>query len=112
MTISEKTQASASDVAVKLFAFMRQSDIKCIFARDDNELFNFTFDVRDMTTDGTPFGLAFKLNPSIIEGVEDTPEAIEQFCYNMALKVGVTMLEDKLTRNLQCVTKSKIIVPK
>ena len=98
-------------LAVSLFSFMRMSGMRCSFQKDPDKLFNYIFQVNDMTEDGNPFGLGFVVDVSLSEAVEDTPEAIEKFCYAMALKTQVMMVEDKMSRLLQHVEKSKIYLP-
>jgi hypothetical protein len=99
------------DVVIKLFAFMRQGGIKCVFQKDEGTLFAYTFEVRDMTEDGTPIGMAFKIDSTTIADVENTPESIENFCLGTAMKVGHMMLQEKLSKLLVHVEKSKLYVP-
>jgi len=99
------------DVVIKLFAFMRQGGIKCVMAKDESELFSYTFTVGDMTEDGIPVGIAFKVNLAAVESVENTPESIEAFCLGMALKVNQMIAEEKFSKLLMHVEKSKIYVP-
>lgn len=107
----EKNDTFVATVAVKLFALMRQSGIKCIFHKESGALFSYVFEIKDLTEDGTPFGLAFKIDQSIISEVENTPESIERFCFNMALNMGTRMLQEKISRLLQHAEKSTIVLP-
>jgi len=110
VTNPEKEGTLSERLAIALFAFMRQGGIKCTISKDPNEPFTYHFEVRDMTDDGIPFGMAFKVDSALSTGVEDTAEGIEKFCYAMALKTQTVMTEDKLGRLLQHVDKSKIFV--
>lgn len=98
-------------LAVSLFSFMRMSGMRCSFQKDADKLFNYIFQVNDMTEDGNPFGLGFVVDASLSEAVEDTPEAIEKFCYTMTIKTQNMMFEDKCGRLLQHAEKSKIYLP-
>jgi hypothetical protein len=111
MLINPQKNGTFIEELVVLFSFLRQGGIKCVFGKDEGELFSYTFEVRDMTEDGQPLGMAFKINQTAIADVENTPESIEAFCLATSLKVGTLMLEEKFTRLLTHVEKSKLYVP-
>lgn len=100
-------------VAISLFSFMRRAGLKCTFDKNKDDILSYIFEVRDMTDDGEPFGMAFNVDSKLTAELKDeTPETIEQFCHAMTIKAGTVMLEDRCGRLLEHVEKSKLYVPK
>jgi hypothetical protein len=114
--IDEETIQSTKigKIAINLFAFFQQCGLHSSFGKHPSKFLTYQFTINDITNLGTPFGLSFDLSSDDVDEIEDTPAAIEQFCFGMTVKTGTALLTEKATRLLQYAEetqKSRIILP-
>ena len=88
-------------IAVKLFAFLQRCRLNCKVIPHNTQILTYTFTINDVTDQGDPFGISFDLSTTDIAEVEDTEEAVEKFCFGMALNVSNTLFRERATRLLE-----------
>ncbi len=101
-------------IALKLFAFLQRCRINVKAEPTPAGILSFDFTVADMTDEGVPFGLAFKLTARDVEDVPDDDTAIEAYCFNYVINIGQSLLMERVTRLLEYnkpEAKSRIILP-
>jgi hypothetical protein len=101
-------------IAITLFAFMQQCRLNAQAAAHPSKILTYQFAINDLTNEGVPFGISFDLSTEDVLDVEDTPQAIESFCFGLTVKTGLALLTERATRLLQYRPddeKSRIILP-
>lgn len=113
MEEEDKGQTKIHKVAIALFAFMQQTGIKVSVHATPGEMLGYTFEANDMTQQGEAFGVTFVITSADITGLDDEA-AIEKYCFQRTIEIGLQLLTEKATQLLQYapeVQKSRIIVP-
>jgi len=113
---NEITSTKIGRIAIQLFAFLQQCRLNASVVPHSNKILTYQFSINDITNEGVPFGLSFDLSSEDVDEIEDTPKAIENFCYSLTIKTGTALLTEKATRLLQYAEetagpKSRIILP-
>ena len=112
---SKITATKIGRVTIHLFSFFQQCRLNSSVAPHPSKPFTYQFAINDLTNEGVPFGISFDLSSEDVDEIEDTPQAIEIFCYGLTIKTGTALLTEKASRLLQyteeTTPKSRIILP-
>jgi len=102
-------------VALRLHVFLQRCRISTTVKKSSIHLTGWEFNVLDITDEAVPFGINFVIDYKTIEGLEDNPTAIENFCYHYVINIGNALLTEKCNRllayPLPIQQKSNIIIP-
>lgn len=106
----ESNSIPIEKLAVKLYAFLKQSGLKVGFTQRD--ALSYTYQLADLTEDAEGIAISFILDLPFLANfsLDDTDESIEKFCYGVTLNLGNQLFKLKCDNLLQFDNKSKIIL--
>lgn len=100
-------------LAVALYAFMKQADLKVEFGKSDGT--TYIYNVLDVTGDAQVVAMSWTLDLAVLGSfdLEDSEQGIEKFCAAVTLDLGCQLFKQKVTRLKRFgeETKSSIIIP-